>query len=75
MADLNRVRDVRSIFIRRWRNVSFLSEGGVYKVGNELIDIKPNTFLRIRPGVRHYIKNTDDSNLEFVYFGVAIEKI
>jgi mannose-6-phosphate isomerase-like protein (cupin superfamily) len=53
----------------------FIRGYGVYKVENELIDIKPNTFFRIRPDIRHYIKNTGDSNLEFIYFGVAIEKI
>jgi mannose-6-phosphate isomerase-like protein (cupin superfamily) len=53
----------------------FIRGYGVYKVENELIDIKPNTFFRIRPDIRHYIKNTGASNLEFIYFGVAIEKI
>ncbi|VXD19108.1 cupin domain-containing protein [Marinoscillum sp. 108] len=51
----------------------FISGFGVYKVGGELVRIKPGTFLRIPPNTPHEFRNDSIENLEFVYFGIAIE--
>ncbi|MEQ8581152.1 MAG: cupin domain-containing protein [Marinoscillum sp.] len=49
----------------------FISGFGMYKVGGELVRIKPGTFLRIPPNIPHDLRNDGTENLEFVYFGIA----
>lgn len=51
----------------------FLKGTGVYVVGAREILLEPNTFLRIPANEAHELKNTGSVNLEFVYFGIAID--
>lgn len=51
----------------------FISGNGVYRVGNDEIKLSPGTFLRIPAGVVHELENNHDQNLEFVYFGIALD--
>lgn len=53
----------------------FIRGEGEYKVGNEVIRLRPNTFLRIPGGVVHSLVATSDEALEFIYWGVALEEI
>ncbi|NQZ43234.1 MAG: cupin domain-containing protein [Flavobacteriaceae bacterium] len=51
----------------------FIKGNGVYKIDNEDVQLKPNTFLRIPAKSPHELINTGEVDLEFVYFGVALD--
>lgn len=53
----------------------FINGNGIYKVNGEEITLKPGTFLRIPAKSQHELINNGESNLEFVYFGIAIDYI
>ena len=51
----------------------FIKGNGVYEIGDQSVEIIPETFVSITSGTSHNLINTGDSTLEFVYFGIAIE--
>ena len=51
----------------------FLNGTGIYKVNGEEIKLKPGTFLRIPAKSQHELVNNGAVNLEFVYFGIALD--
>ena len=51
----------------------FIEGNGQYIVGEEVVDLKPGTFLSIPPLTVHELKNNSQETLKFVYFGVATD--
>lgn len=51
----------------------FINGTGVYIVNDEEITLKPGTFLRIPAKSKHELINNGKNNLEFVYFGIALD--
>lgn len=51
----------------------FIRGTGIYKVDGEEIILKPATFLRIPAKSHHELINNGKSNLEFIYFGIALD--
>jgi len=51
----------------------FLKGKGVYQIGEEQLELKPETFLRIPAGIKHRLEATGNTPLEFVYWGVATD--
>ncbi len=51
----------------------FIEGNGVYKIEGEEVLIKPGTFLRIPAGKRHELINSGQTDLNFVYFGIALD--
>ncbi|WP_139063730.1 cupin domain-containing protein [Flagellimonas eckloniae] len=51
----------------------FIRGTGIYKVNGEEITLKPGTFLRIPAKSQHELINKGKSDLEFVYFGIALD--
>ncbi len=51
----------------------FINGTGVYRVNGNEITLKPGTFLRIPAKSRHELINNGKNNLEFVYFGIALD--
>ena len=51
----------------------FMKGEGEYEIGNQIVDIKPGTFLRIPANTDHQLVNSGNGTLEFVYFGIATE--
>jgi len=49
----------------------FLSGEGTYRVGDEKYDLVPESFLEIPAGVEHSLHADKNSDLRFVYWGVA----
>lgn len=52
----------------------FIKGSGIYKVGDQTIRLRENTFLRIPAGVQHQLIAEGSQLLEFVYWGVALNK-
>lgn len=52
----------------------FLKGSGKYTVAGNEYALQPNSFLRIPATTQHELEATGNTNLEFVYFGVATEK-
>ena len=50
----------------------FLKGFGKYYVGEEIVNLKPETFLSIPANTIHKLVNDGEEDLEFVYFGVAL---
>ncbi len=53
----------------------FIKGQGQYQVGEETVELKPETFLRIPATYKHSLKVTGNQPLEFVYWGVATDSI
>ncbi len=51
----------------------FIDGNGTYKVDHEEVEIKPGCFLRIPAGKKHELINTGETDLNFVYFGIALD--
>lgn len=51
----------------------FMKGTGIYRVNGEEISLKPGTFLRIPAKAQHELINDGKGNLEFVYFGIALD--
>lgn len=51
----------------------FIKGTGKYIVDTETVEIRPGTFLKIPPQTQHELINTGTENLEFVYFGIAVD--
>lgn len=51
----------------------FINGNGIYKVEEQEILLKPGTFLRIPAKSQHELINKGKGNLEFVYFGIALD--
>ncbi|NJB71512.1 mannose-6-phosphate isomerase-like protein (cupin superfamily) [Saonia flava] len=51
----------------------FINGTGIYKVNDEEIKLKPGTFIRIPAKSQHELVNNGKNNLEFVYFGIALD--
>ena len=51
----------------------FLKGRGQYWIDGRIIKLNPNMFLRIPANIEHYLVNTGNKDLEFVYFGVECE--
>lgn len=51
----------------------FINGQGTYHVGSEIVKLKPGTFLRIPPNTPHELINDGEEDLEFVYFGIALD--
>ena len=52
----------------------FLSGKGEYWLDGKIIKLNQNVFLRIPVNTTHKLTNTGNINLEFIYFGVAIDE-
>ncbi|WP_425390060.1 cupin domain-containing protein [Ekhidna sp.] len=50
----------------------FISGSGEYTVGETKVELRPGTFLRIPSATEHELINNGDTDLEFVYFGIAL---
>jgi quercetin dioxygenase-like cupin family protein len=48
----------------------FLKGTGIYKIGDETIELIPGTAIAITHGVAHEL--SAETTLEFVYFGIAV---
>jgi mannose-6-phosphate isomerase-like protein (cupin superfamily) len=51
----------------------FINGTGVYFIDDQEIALKPGTFLRIPAKSEHKLINNGENNLEFVYFGIALD--
>ncbi len=51
----------------------FIKGIGTYRIGDSIIDLKPNTFLEIPAGIEHSLHADKGETLEFVYWGVATD--
>ena len=51
----------------------FLKGTGIYKVGNQSIELQAGVFVRIPAGIPHQLEVTSLDSLEFVYFGIATD--
>lgn len=51
----------------------FISGSGKYYIGEEVLALKPGTFIKIPAQTLHWLLNDGDEDLTFVYFGVAVE--
>jgi len=51
----------------------FMNGTGLYEIDEEEIFLRPGTFLRIPAKSRHKLINNGNSDLEFVYFGIALD--
>ncbi len=48
----------------------FLSGKGLFKVGNEKIPVRKETFVHVPSKSNHNLINEGDSDLKFIYFGI-----
>lgn len=51
----------------------FIKGVGTYIIGEQKVDLQPNTFLEIPPGVQHSLHADKGKTLEFVYWGIATD--
>lgn len=51
----------------------FIKGRGTYKVGEQIINLIPQTFLEIPAGVEHSLHADKAEKLEFVYWGIATD--
>lgn len=48
----------------------FIEGNGQYHVGDQVVDLRPGTFVKIPCNTDHQLMNNGDKPLVFVYFGV-----
>ncbi len=52
----------------------FISGEGTYKIDGVEYSLEPHSFLEIPAGSKHSLHANKDSDLHFVYWGIAIEE-
>ena len=66
---------VKNIFIPPCMSISFLfRERVTYKIDGVEYSLEPHSFLEIPAGSKHSLHANKDSDLHFVYWGIAIEE-
>ncbi len=50
----------------------FLKGNGTYTIDSSAYNIKPNTFIRIPPNVKHSLEVEGIECLVFIYFGIGL---
>jgi len=50
----------------------FIKGKGLFSIEEENVGTVPASFIRVAAGARHNLKNEDEEDLEFVYFGIAL---
>jgi len=51
----------------------FINGRGVFLIETESFGLRPTSFVRVPAGTLHNIRNEHEENLEFVYFGIAVQ--